>query len=159
MLEKQLTGNRYVLDINVMAIYLVENHPGNKYISTIIDNAISKNIELIIFDFLPFRVYWILTSKWKVQKQEAKEAIISFLKLPNLKLVPLNKQDILEAFKKAEAIKHDVYDITYIVLAKKTNATGIIATDTDFENLCKNENLQYINPVPKNILKKFSQYK
>jgi len=159
MLEKQLTGNRYVLDINVMAIYLVENHPGNKYISTIIDNAISKNIELIIFDFLPFRVYWILTSKWKVQKQDAKEAIVSFLKLPNLKLVPLSKQDILEAFKKAEAIKHDVYDMTYIILAKKTNATGIITTDTDFENLCKNENLQYINPVPKNILKKFSQYK
>lgn len=104
MLEKQLTGNRYVLDINVTAIYLVENHPGNKYISTIIDNAISKNIELIIFDFLPFRVYWILTSKWKVQKQDAKEAITSFLKLPNLKLVPLNKQDILEAFKKLKPL-------------------------------------------------------
>lgn len=71
----------------------------------------------------------------------------------------MNKQDVLEAFRKAEAIKHDVYDITYIVLAKKTNATGIITTDTDFKDLCKNENLQYINPVPKEILKKFSLYK
>ena len=135
MPEKLLTGNRYVLDINTMAIYLVENHPGNKYVSAVIDDAISKNIELLIFDFLPFRVHWILTSKWKIEKREAREAITSFLKLPNLKLIPLNKQDVLEAFRKAEAIKHDVYDITYIVLAKKTNATGIITTDTDFKDL------------------------
>ena len=33
MPEKQLLGSRYVIDINVAAIYLVENHPRNKYVT------------------------------------------------------------------------------------------------------------------------------
>ncbi len=159
MQARPLTGNRYVIDINAMAIYLVENHPGHKYISNVMDYAVENGIDLVIFDFLPFRVYWILTSKWGIDKREAREAIESFINLPVVKLVSLEKKDILVAFKKADELSHDVYDVTYIVLAMKTKAAGIITTDTDFEKLCKATKLQYINPVPNEILKKFSRYK
>jgi len=159
MLEKQLLGNRYVIDINVAAIYLVENHPGNKYVTELLDHAIENKIKLIIFDFLPFRVFWILTTKWRIPKTEAERAIQSLMTIPTLDLICLEKEDILSAFKLAKILQHDIYDVVYIVLAKKSSANGIITTDTDFEVLCSKVNLEYVNPVPKHVLKQFVQYK
>ena len=152
-------GNRYVIDINIASIYLVENHPGYAYVSSLIDKTIYSGIRLIIFDFLPFRVFWIMTSKWDIPKYKAMESVLSLLELPNIHLVSLNKEDILKAFDLSKNLKHDVYDATYIVLAEKTKANGIITTDTDFEKLCNKVGLEYINPVPRHILKKFERYR
>jgi len=152
-------GTKYVIDINIMAIYLVENHPGYPYVSELIDSMISQGTKLILFDFLPFRVYWIMTSKWKIPKNEAADSISSFLNIPNVSLICLETRDILHAFKLAKELHHDVYDIVYLVLVEKTSANGIITTDTDFKTLCEKIGIEYINPVPKNILKKFSSYK
>jgi len=159
MQGRSLLGNRYTLDINAVAIYLVENHPGNKYISKVIDKFIVKGVELILFDFLPLRVYWILTSKWGVNKSDAMESILSFLKLPNVKLYHVDKKDIEEAFNLANKIKHDVFDIVYAIIALKSGSSGIVTTDTDFEKICKFLNLEYINPVPLEALKKFKAFK
>ena len=159
MLEKLLLGNKYVLDVNVVAIYLVENHPGNRYVSKVIDEGIKRGVEFILFDFIPFRVFWIMTSKWKVDKEEAKDAILSFLNLPNVELSCLDKRDINEAFNLAKRLGHDIYDTVYAFLALKTKAVGIITTDIDFEKICKKLNLHYLNPVPKEILSKFYTYK
>ncbi len=159
MPERQLLGSRYVIDINVAAIYLVENHPGNKYVTDLLDYAIENKIRLIIFDFLPFRVFWILTTKWGIPKVEAGRAVQSLMTIPTLDLNCLEKEDILSAFKLAKTLRHDIYDIVYIVLAKKSSADGIITTDTDFEALCSKVNLEYVNPVPKHVLKQFVQYK
>ena len=52
MLEKQLLGNRYVIDINVAAIYLVENHLGNKYVTELLDHAIESKINTEFSHFL-----------------------------------------------------------------------------------------------------------
>ena len=159
MQEKPLSGTRYTLDINVVAIYLVENHPGNKYVKETIDFGIENKIEFILFDFLPLRVYWILTTKWGAEKRSSQEAIISFLDLPNIKLVSVDKEDIQKAFTMAKKINHDVYDLIYAVIALKTNSNGIITTDTDFKKICAHTNLEYINPIPKNILRRFHLYK
>jgi len=141
-----------------MAIYLVENHPGNEYISNVIDEAIERKIELVLFDFLPIRVFWILTSKWKVPKLEAREAVLSFIELPNTSIITLEKEAIREAFTLAEKLNHDIYDTIYVLVAIKNNARGIITTDTDFKKLCQALKLQYVNPVPENILKKFHKF-
>lgn len=159
MQDRQLLGNRYVLDINVVAIYLVENHPGNKYISEIIDKGITSGVEFLLFDFIPFRVYWILTSKWKVERSEAEEALCSFLRLPNISFLCMNKKDVEVAFKLSKEIGHDIYDTIYAVLAKKANAKGIITTDCDFEKICEKLRLHYLNPVPKDVLREFHAFK
>ena len=159
MQEKLLLGNRYTLDINVVAIYLVENHPGNRYVTEVLDFGIRNKVEFILFDFLPLRVFWILTSKWGIRKDDAKDAIISFMDLPNVKLVSIGKDDIKEAFKIAKLVNHDVFDTIYCVIAKKNNCAGIITTDRDFEKICGELGLEYINPVPDTILKKFHKYK
>lgn len=159
MLARQPLGTKYVVDINILAIYLVENHPGHLYVSNLIDSMISRGTKLVLFDFLPLRAYWIMTSKWKIPKNDAMESIISFLRLPNIIFSCLEPKDFLDAFRLARELRHDVYDVIYIIFARKVMADGIITTDTDFEKLCNKTNIEYINPVPQKILRQFAKYK
>lgn len=159
MRVRQHSETKYVLDVNTVAIYLVENHPGYPYITELLDLLIKDNAKFVLFDFLPLRVYWIMTRKWKIPEDEAEESLQSFLRLPNLIFVCLNASDILDAFSLAHELSHDVFDTTYLVLAKKTHSRGIITTDTDFERLCDKLGIEYLNPIPKQILKKFASFK
>ena len=45
----------------------------------------------------------------------------------------------------------------YLALALQEKATAIITTDTDFEKLCDPLGLKYINPVPREVLKRFME--
>jgi hypothetical protein len=57
----------------------------------------------------------------------------------------------------AEKLKHDVFDCAYLAFALQETAKGIVTTDTDFEQICRQVGLEYINPVPKNVLKGFAE--
>ncbi len=45
----------------------------------------------------------------------------------------------------------------YLALALQEKASGIVTTDTDFEKLCNQIGLKYINPVPHEVLKHFKE--
>jgi hypothetical protein len=44
-------------------------------------------------------------------------------------------------------------------LAKQENADSFLTTDTDFEKLCNKLNIIYEDPIPEEILEKFSSFK
>jgi len=149
-----------VWDVNILAIFLVEDHPGNKYVSPIVEDGLKGSYIPILLDFLPIRVYWILERKWKISKEDAFLAVTKFLKSYDMpRLVSLKKDTILRAFKLAKELNHDVYDCIYLALAEQEKASTIITTDTDFEKLCETIGLKYENPVPMNVLKSFKSYK
>ncbi len=50
-------ASKYVSDINILAIYLVENHPGFPYVQSKVDEIFSYNNVLVTFDFAPLRVH------------------------------------------------------------------------------------------------------
>jgi len=162
MLEKQHLENieKKVWDVNILAIYLVRDHPGNKYVTPIIESGLKGEYIPVLIDILPIRAYWIMEKKWKIEKGEAEASIRDFLeKYDNLLITKLTKETILNAFKLSKELRHDIYDTVYVSVAKSTNATTIITTDTDFKKLCKKTNLKYLNPIPPKILKKFKNYK
>ncbi|MCD6510736.1 MAG: type II toxin-antitoxin system VapC family toxin [Thermoprotei archaeon] len=162
MQEKQLLENieKKIWDVNVLAIFLVEDHPGNKYVSPTVEEGLRGAYIPILLDILPIRAYWILEKKWGINKKEAALAILDFLKKYDTpQFVPIRKEMILEAFKLSKELKHDVYDCIYLALAKQEKASTIITTDTDFEKLCQRTGLKYENPVPLEILKQFQCYK
>ena len=151
---------RKIWDVNVLAIYLVEDHPGNKYITPIVEKGLKGEYIPILLDILPIRAYWIMERKWGIPSEEAALSLVSFLEEYDIpEMVLLKKETILEAFKLSKKLKHDLYDSIYIALAKQTNASSIITTDTDFERLCRQVGLKYENPVPARILKKFKDYR
>lgn len=151
-----MARDRVLLDVNALAIYLVEDHPGHKFIGEEIDPSLRGKRELLVFDYLPFRAYWVLTTKWNISKDKAQDAITSFLDQP-FKMVCATRETIKNAYKIAKKKNHDVYDCFYLALARQENATKILTTDEDFKKLCKREKYDYLNPVPQRILEEFKQ--
>jgi len=148
-----------VLDVNALAIFLVEDHPGNHYVSPVIEEGLRGAFIPLIIDILPVKVYWVMTKKWGCTKRESAEAIKHFVReYDRPQYCCLSRRTITETFKLAEQIKHDVFDCVYLSLALQEGASAIITTDTDFERLCKRVNLNYINPVPINVLKRFREW-
>jgi len=149
-----------VWDVNILAIYLVEDHPGNKYVSPVVKEGLKGAYIPVLIDILPIRAYWILERKWGIDPLKASHVIKDFLKKYDTpQLIPLKKETILKAFELAKKLNHDVYNCLYLAFARQVNAKTIITTDTDFENLCKAVDLKYENPVPRNILRMFKSYK
>lgn len=152
--------DKKVIDLNFFSIYFVSNHPGYEYIKKIMDDGLNGSFKLIIPDYLPFRAYWILTTKWKIEKNDAKELIFDFISnysSPDYR--SLEREYIIRAFNYADELNHDIYDCFYLALAKQEEAPSILTTDTDFDKLCKKIGLFYENPVPMDVLKNFVAFK
>jgi len=147
-----------VIDINILAIFLVEDHPAHKYVKDVMMRGLRGFFKPIILDILPIRVHWLMTTKWNIDKDESSSAIRSFLKKYNQPAyVGMTRKSIDHAFQLSQELKHDVYDCCYLALAMQEGATTIMTTDSDFESLCKKKRLMYENPVPRKVLRKFKR--
>jgi predicted nucleic acid-binding protein len=147
-----------VLDVNALAIFLVKDHPGNMFVSPVVEEGLKGAYIPILMDVLPFRAYWIMTKRWGCQQTESAKAIEHFVTAyDRARYVGFQKETIVESFRLAEKLKHDVFDCAYLAFALQETAKGIVTTDTDFERICRQVGLEYINPVPKNVLKRFAE--
>ena len=99
-----------------------------------------------------------MTRVWRINASEAIEAVRSFLNALDIKYVGLDREWILKSFELAQKLNHDVYDCSYLALAMMVKTEAIVTTDTDFESLAPRVGLRYIDPVPKEIPKKFCEY-
>ena len=118
-----------MIDINSFAINFVEDHPGFKYINYIIENGIKGEYKLLIPEILPFRAYWILTTKWGIEKQKAKEIIFDFVRqYSSPSYVGLKRESIIQANIFSNDYNHDIYDCYYLSLAIQENADSILTT-------------------------------
>jgi len=148
--------DKKVLDINCFSIYFVNNHPGYKFVKNIVDAGLRGEFKLVIPEILPFRAYWVLTTKWQIPKIDAKDVISEFIRNYSSPIYAgLSREGEIKAFEYAAAFNHDIYDCYYIALALQEGATAIVTTDTDFKKLCDRMGLVYENPVPEDVLKTF----
>ena len=158
MVNDSASLDKQVFDVNALAIFLVEDHPGNAYVSKAVEAGLRGTYLPVLMDILPVRAYWMMTKRWGVTPKESTAAITHFIKAYDRPLYrALNRETILKSFRLAEQLKHDVFDCVYLAFALQEKATGILTTDTDFENLCKRFVLKYNNPVPKEVLKRFKE--
>ena len=147
-----------VLDVNVLAVFLVKDHPGNEYVSGVVEEGLRGAYLPILMDILPVRAYWVMTRKWGYAKKESVAAIQHFITAYDRPRYPrLQKETVWESFKLADKLGHDVFDCVYLAFALQENAKGIVTTDTDFERLCGAVGLEYVNPVPGEVLKRFKE--
>ena len=147
-----------VFDLNILAVFLVKGHPGFEYVSPLVEDGLKGAYIPVIMDFLPMRAYWIMTKRWGLPEKTSAASIEYFLKTYDSPRYPsLSRETILEGFRLAEDLKHDVFDCMYLALALQEKAAAIVTTDTDFEKLCNQVNLKYINPVPRETLKRFRE--
>ena len=158
MANSQISVEKRVFDLNILAVYLVQGHPGFEFVSQVVEEGLRGTYIPLIMDFLPMRAYWIMTQRWSLPQKDCAASIEYFLKTYDMPRYPsLSRETILEGFRLAKDLKHDVFDCMYLALALQEKAAGVITTDTDFEKLCNQIGLKYINPVPKEVLKRFKE--
>ena len=147
-----------VFDLNILAIYLVKGHPGFDSVSQVVEQGLRGAFIPLIMDFLPMRAFWIMTKRWGLPEKECIDSIEHFLNNYDMPRYPvLSRETMLMGFKLARDFKHDVFDCMYLAFALQEKAAAIITTDSDFEKLCSRVELKYINPVPKEVLKRFKE--
>ncbi len=157
-MASDVSVEKKVLDVNILAVFLVKDHPGNEYVSPVVEEGLRGGFIPLLLDILPIRAYWIMMKKWGCPEKDSAEAIEHFVKAydrPHYSC--LRRETILEGFRLAKEFRHDVFDCTYLAFALQEDANTIITTDTDFEQLCKQTGLEYVNPVPKEVLKHFKE--
>ena len=57
-----------VWDVNVLAIYLVEDHPGHSCVAPVVERELRGEYIPVILDILPVRVYWVMERKWGIDR-------------------------------------------------------------------------------------------
>ena len=164
MQEKQCLANnvatleKRVFDVNVLAVFLARGHPGFESVSPVVEAGLRGAYVPLVMDVLPLRAFWIMTRRWGLPESECSQAITHFVRTYDVpRYSGLKPETILEGFRLAGELRHDVFDCMYLALAHQEKATGIVTTDTDFKRLCAHAGLTYINPVPEELLKQFKE--
>ena len=134
-------------DVNVLAIALTDDHPAHEDVYPWIQNAIDGPNVLFVFDYYPLRAHYLMTSHFGVDDVAARNAIQSLVRSP-ARIVGATETTLLEAYEISAEKNHDVYDSFIVALARTYDADFLITTDDDFDELCSDEAVQYVNPVP-----------
>lgn len=147
---------RIVPDVNALAIQLIEDHPGHRYVAEQLVPALQGKHTLLLFGYLPLRVQWVIEDLG-FSTVEARNAVTSLLQYP-MEPITVDTETIQLAYKISSEKNHDVYDSFYIALAREADADRLVTTDRDFERLCVDEPFEYTNPVPEDVLEEFHEF-
>lgn len=147
-----------LIDLNILAIFLVEDHPGHRYVDQAVSAGLAGEYRLLMPDQLPLRARWVLTNRWGIDRPEADRAVEDFLHHRRVRYVGASRATVQKAFELARTLRHDVYDTFYLALAMDHGAAAVITTDRDFRALCKKVDLTYENPVPDEVLRRFDAF-
>ena len=144
-----------LIDVNVLAIFLVEDHPGHPYVDRVVSPGLAGAYRLLVPDYLPLRARWVLTTRWGIPKAEADRAIEDFLEQRLVWYVAATRATLRAAYALARRLHHDVYDTFYLALGRDHAASAFVTTDTGFRTLCRKVGMEYENPVPSEVLARF----
>ena len=56
--------DRILVDVNTLAIFLVEDHPGHSFVAREMERGLSGHFIPLVLDVVPMRAYWIMTRQW-----------------------------------------------------------------------------------------------
>lgn len=144
-----------LIDVNILAIALVEDHPGYSVVAPVVDAGLGGKYRMLVPAALPLRARWIMTTRWGVPKADADAAVRAFLEQPRAHVVDADAETLRHSFQLADELHHDVYDAFLIAVALRHKANSIITTDTGLKEPCRKAGIEYENPVPPAILRRF----
>lgn len=146
---------RYLLDVNAIAIAMVGEHPGHEYVY---DELMQHPVDCVVYNpYTLLRAYWVVSSEWGYEQEESRSVTRRFMNHFRA-TVPSDRQTIESAFDIAVEVGHDVFDCFFIALARQHGLDGVMSTDRDFNELCQRESLDWVNPVPPEVIDQFSEF-
>jgi predicted nucleic acid-binding protein len=143
-------------DVNALAIALTQDHPAYEDVFPWIENALDGPNVLLVFDYYPLRAQYIMTSEFGVDAVAARNAVQSLVRSP-ARVVSATETTLLEAYDISAETGHDVYDSFVLALARSSETDYLLTTDEDFDDLCADEAMNYLNPIPEGKREKLSR--
>jgi predicted nucleic acid-binding protein len=134
-------------DVNALAIALTEYNPAFEDVFPWIENALDGPNVLRVFDYYPFRAQYIMTSNFGVDAVAARNGVQSLVQSPT-RIVSANGKTLMEAYDISAEKQHDVYESFVLALARSYDADYLLTTDSDFDDLCVDETINYVNHIP-----------
>jgi len=147
------------MDVNVLAVFLVEDHPGHSFVEPRVRAGLQGIYPLWAPDSAPLRVRWILSHNLGFPKDEADRVIQAFLEQRRLRYAPATRETYRRAYALTKTLRHDVYDTFLLALAEEVGAAGLLTTDAGLKGPCERAGLEYENPVPPAVLRAFSAFR
>ena len=135
-------------DVNILAIGLTDDHPAYNEVYPWIEDALDGPNALLVFDYYPLQVQYIMTQQFGVEPVDARNAVQSLVQSP-ARVISATDTTVLDAYDISVEKNHDVYDAFLLALARSYDADYLLTTDADFDDLCKTEDVTYQNPIAK----------
>src|SRR5438093_12033929 len=135
MLARPLLADRdrILVDVNCLAIFLVEDHPGHLYVARELERGLSGHFIPLVLDVVPMRAYWIMTRQWDCDSSQSEKALRHFLDAyPLVEYCSVSKMLLHRAFDLARELRHDPYDTTYLAAALEYRTSEIMTIDNEF---------------------------
>lgn len=134
-------------DVNVLAIGLTDDHPAHEDVYPWLRDALDGPNVLLVPDYYPLRAQYIMTNNFETSTVDARNAVRSLVRSP-ARIVGATETMLLDAYDISAEKNHDVYDSFILSLARAHDADYLLTTDSDFNELCEGETVQYVNPIP-----------
>src|SRR2546428_13870200 len=99
-----------LIGLNILAIFLVEDHPGHPYVDRAVSSGLAGEYRLLVPDPLPLRARWILTNRWGVDRLEGDRAVEEFLQQCRGRHLGTSRTTPHRAFELSKTLRTDVYD-------------------------------------------------
>ena len=147
--------DRKFLDVNAIAVFLDSDHVGHPYVRDAVAPGLRGAFEVLLNAYQLVRARWIMVNRWGLNPIDADEAVGSIAALPSVTYVEGDGEVVLEALRLSREIRHDVYDCFVAKLAARADATHFVTTDAGIREACKATGIEYENPVPPAILRRF----
>ena len=94
--------DKITIDVNTLAIFLVEDHPGNRYVAPQLEEGLLGRFIPLTPDIVPIRAYWIMTRQWGCDREESEKAIRHFLdQYLTVQYCPITRKVVHMAFELA----------------------------------------------------------
>lgn len=146
---------QYLLDVNTIAIAMVEEHPGHDHVyAELMQNSVDR---VVYHPYTLLRAYWVLTSEWDYNTADSRRVVRRFL-MHFRETVSSDWQTVKLSFDLAVKWNHDVFDCFFIALCRQHDLDGVMSTDRDFSELCRRDGLDWVNPVPEDVIAEFSEF-
>jgi len=106
--------DRILVDVNTLAIFLVEDHPGHSFVAREMEKGLSGHFIPLILDVVPMRAYWIMTRQWDCDPAQSEKALRHFLDAyPIVEYCPVSMRVLHQAFDLGQGtpprpVRHDV---------------------------------------------------
>ncbi|MFQ5838921.1 MAG: type II toxin-antitoxin system VapC family toxin [Thermoplasmata archaeon] len=146
---------RKFLDVNVVAVFLDEDHVGHSFVQEAIMPGLRGAFRVLLNSYHLLRARWVLVSQWGLDPAEADAAVESLAEIRSVAYAEGDGRVVLRAIRLSRDIGHDVYDCFVAALADSAEATHLVTTDAGMQTVCEAVGIEYENPVPLDILRQF----